>query len=545
MSKTQVTRKPRRQFKKLFNLYVIWTAILIAIALANLAFNLYLSPKIVYKIESDPNILEDPLEAWSEASYIIWEYNSSHYACRNMSTNMVEYFGTSDDNAIQWAIDNCTAASGGTVYVKGAWHTGTYNAAVTLKDKVRLVLSNGAAGITVTIDSGATATLEDWHNFDYKRWDSGTLVSFVEDRTATETVSYTIFKQGSFTFAKNGTTGAIELTSTNSHTVISTAINNTAGDGQDGGTVLIKEGDYDLSETLIIQAYTDLTIIGEGLAALVFSGSGDAIRCVAANGGATRFIMQDLILSVSNDIDTVIHAYKGNSLKRAVFRNIHISNIHSPDPDTEQQTGIWLNDEAGEGGIYFNYFERIQFYDIYTGIKMTGTASNGPNVNTFEDIFFWIGQGYGIYMNSYADANTFYNLDFEDVNGTQIYTDSDANTFKDVWIEVVSGATYPFHFDENSTNNVIELIGHNYGTLNYLNLDEGSKNRITDYDTNQDFFDKRAINDDGYFQYTCITHPDNSTWTSAKDGYTWYCTDHNCIEYYINPVIYTLAGTAT
>ena len=64
---------------------------------------------------------EDPLEAWSEASYIIWQYNSTHYACRNMSTNMVESLSTNASATLNFATGNGTY-SNITVLVKA----GTY-----------------------------------------------------------------------------------------------------------------------------------------------------------------------------------------------------------------------------------------------------------------------------------------------------------------------------------------------------------------------------------------------------------------------------------
>jgi len=60
--------------------------------------------------------MEDPLEAWSEASYIVWQYNTTFYASRNMSTWDTEL----DSNKTyieQMAIGNLTV-SGGTVYLK-------------------------------------------------------------------------------------------------------------------------------------------------------------------------------------------------------------------------------------------------------------------------------------------------------------------------------------------------------------------------------------------------------------------------------------------
>jgi len=67
---------------------------------------------------------EDPLEAWSEASYIVWKYNSTHTAARNMSTLLVDWF---DTNPV-YVINNVTSSgltSGRTWYetvcVKGSF----------------------------------------------------------------------------------------------------------------------------------------------------------------------------------------------------------------------------------------------------------------------------------------------------------------------------------------------------------------------------------------------------------------------------------------
>lgn len=56
---------------------------------------------------------EDPLEAWSEYGYIGWRYNTSHYAIRNMSTNMVQIFGTNATTVIN------TGLQYGNVMLKG------------------------------------------------------------------------------------------------------------------------------------------------------------------------------------------------------------------------------------------------------------------------------------------------------------------------------------------------------------------------------------------------------------------------------------------
>jgi len=97
--------------KKLFiNAFLLVSLVLLAFA-AGYTYTIY----NVGKIKGG---LEDPLEAWSEASYVVWKYNSTHYCARNMSTLIVEY-GPST-NASQ--VINNAAQNGGTILIR----EGTY-----------------------------------------------------------------------------------------------------------------------------------------------------------------------------------------------------------------------------------------------------------------------------------------------------------------------------------------------------------------------------------------------------------------------------------
>jgi hypothetical protein len=78
--------------------------ILASVALGSILTRTYF-PQIGIIIVAGP---EDPLEAWSEASYIIWQYNTTHYASRNMSTNMVETVSSNASTVINNAIGNAT-----------------------------------------------------------------------------------------------------------------------------------------------------------------------------------------------------------------------------------------------------------------------------------------------------------------------------------------------------------------------------------------------------------------------------------------------------
>jgi len=165
--------------------------------------------------------LEDPLEAWSESSYIVWQYNSTFYACRNMSTLIVEAISNDDDDILQYAI-NETTAYGGTVYVKVPTYTGTYNAAVTLKNKCTLVIERGALGITVTLADGAVATLLDYNNY-------------------VSPYSFMVFKIGDTYYAEDGTTGAMRFSGTNASLIIQNVIDALP---DTGGLIFFKKALY-------------------------------------------------------------------------------------------------------------------------------------------------------------------------------------------------------------------------------------------------------------------------------------------------------------
>jgi hypothetical protein len=79
--------------------------------------------------------LEDPHEAWSEASYVIWQYNSTpYYACRNMSTLIVDTLDTNKTYVEEMAIGNLTT-DGGTIYLKQV----TLNTSLTFGSNILII----------------------------------------------------------------------------------------------------------------------------------------------------------------------------------------------------------------------------------------------------------------------------------------------------------------------------------------------------------------------------------------------------------------------
>lgn len=132
-----------------------------------------------------------------EATYIVGQYNGTftpfYFAKNHTGYGLSAYQGyelleSNDDDILQYCVNQSTA-NGGLVYVK----EGTYSASVTLKANVRLVLSKGAATITVSINAGATAILEDWNAGRVRYWKSGSLVWDQNLDSASLTASSGIF----------------------------------------------------------------------------------------------------------------------------------------------------------------------------------------------------------------------------------------------------------------------------------------------------------------------------------------------------------------
>ena len=81
---------------------------------------------VTYKFLNVANVSSgptDPLEAWSEFDYLVWQRNTTHYAMRNMSTLFVEFSNTNLTHVETLCVNNLTV-SGGTIYLKNVpWYT--------------------------------------------------------------------------------------------------------------------------------------------------------------------------------------------------------------------------------------------------------------------------------------------------------------------------------------------------------------------------------------------------------------------------------------
>jgi hypothetical protein len=157
--------------------------------------------------------------------------------------------------------------------------------------------------------------------------------------------SYVIFKDGTTYYAKNGTTGNIELSSVSASTVINTAITSI---GPAGGRVLIRAGDYIFDTTGITISYSNIVIEGECQGTnwadswgtrLIHEFNGNLIDI---NGTTTGRIWQPMIKNVVLwDENTFYTGYGINCVKtaNAMMDNVNIQRFKSG--------GIFIRDSFG------------------------------------------------------------------------------------------------------------------------------------------------------------------------------------------------------
>lgn len=283
--------------------------------------------------------------------------DGSTYKAFNGTTGALGTSGSNDDTVIQYAVDQ-TTTNGGSVFVM----SGSYSASVTLKDNVTLILDKGASTITVTIDSGADATLIDYENGYRKEWVSGSLYTFMDLQTGefwwqgqnrtdlianpTSEASYIVETDGTNTWMTNTSTGQRDWSSTDASAIFNACVGNLTN----GGDIFVRAGTY------IIKAHYQGTI-------------GDAINLDQAGvnlwGEGDATILQHY------------HQNDTNALIRVTADDCGIYNLKV------KAQGIHSDSPYSGGNIYVTncegfHIERVTSEDPNTmGIQLTGTASNG------------------------------------------------------------------------------------------------------------------------------------------------------------------------
>lgn len=100
---------------------------------------------------------EDPLEAWSESDVIVWQYNSTFYASRNMSTNMVMTLSSNWTAVMQVAVD-AIGANGGTIFLRVGTYSQVKNEFVSVKAGYKItVMGEDNQGTKIVKATGGTA----------------------------------------------------------------------------------------------------------------------------------------------------------------------------------------------------------------------------------------------------------------------------------------------------------------------------------------------------------------------------------------------------
>lgn len=314
--------------------------------------------------------LEDPLEAWSEASYIVWKYNSTFYACRNMSTNMAE-INSNKTYLEQQAIGNLTAGSG-TVYMKEVSH----NCNVTVPANVS-VLENvdGVARRFINLANSHGSP-------------------------------YTVSVDSGYYFGQDSLLNYINSwSSTNASQIGQDAMANASLNG--GGTVFWKRGNYSDMHLIVEATYDNLTLEGE--TGTIFSQNTNTQMILKLNGMPT------------------------DPLENVVVRGIRFIGSSSNHASAGSQVGIWLNntrnsliednvvediacDEGGTGDHsssielwFYNYNNTITKNTVRGGTWIGIACGGGSQFNIISENHVIGTYDNNIDLNGAGGYNTYYN----------------------------------------------------------------------------------------------------------------------------------------
>lgn len=259
---------------------------------------------------------EDPLEAWSEASYIIWQYNSTFYACRNMSTWDVESLDSNKTYVEQMAIGNLTVV-GGTIYLKQV----TFNTTLTYGANILII--------------------EDYQGqLCYYR---GSRKSYVG---APQPYSYVIDTNGTHYSAFNGTTGFLEQTSTNGSAVGNFALQNCSD------TSIMKvlfKGDFTIDTSLHVKSQTVVEVQGT----ITRSANVPIFIFDQYNGTSTTGKFNDLSGGVLDG--------SGYSSDMIQILNTKDSKFHDFNVKDFLGNGIYISASSSGGQSFYNIFDSITF----------------------------------------------------------------------------------------------------------------------------------------------------------------------------------------
>jgi parallel beta-helix repeat protein len=150
--------------------------------------------------------------------------------------------------------------------------------------------------------------------------------------------SYIIFTDGTTTYARNGTTGEIQFSGSNSSAVINNALGNTRG------VVFVSKGNYTITSSIVMN--TGNSLVGEGWETILNAGqnlnASVIVNYVVLYGGMANDRMQvsNLKINGANDTGLIINNTTVSKAKGIEWSNVFDSSI----------TGVYVYD-CGQDGI--------------------------------------------------------------------------------------------------------------------------------------------------------------------------------------------------
>jgi parallel beta-helix repeat protein len=205
----------------------------------------------------------------------------------------------------------------------------------------------------------------------------------------TRSSAYIIYRDASFIFAFNNITHAVEFNSTDAKSVIQYAVDALAAEG--GGRILIKNGEYDLSDEILFnQGYSYITLEGESWNTVLKTNNGtyNAIRFrgnVQPNVGC---VIRNLKIDGGCNVATEVWDQKNGIMTtgtiNSTFENLFITNTG--------RTGIYNTQGSNGNIIRNNYLYRCHRFGIsYTssnrGIVVNNTAEECGNGITWDSTY--------------------------------------------------------------------------------------------------------------------------------------------------------------
>jgi len=198
--------------------------------------------------------------------------------------------------------------------------------------------------------------------------------SSIQPGTQTETAFYTIFKEGSTVYAKDGDTGRIVTSSTNASAVFHYATTHLP---TNGGTIFVKAGNYSLTKSINLST-SNTVLEGEGFGTILFLAAGSNTDVISIIGGASNCKVRNLLIDGNKAGNPTggfgIHVTCGrlHELRSLILQNVKTVGILSV------ASGVHLTD------ILVNYTDGPGFYFANASdIVMDGLVSN-KNVIGFK-----------------------------------------------------------------------------------------------------------------------------------------------------------------